>query len=365
LSADESSAPQTRAARWLAAHRAELHFAVRVTVAGVAAYALAELLALPQGYWAVFTAVLVTQASVGGSLNAAFERLIGTLGGAVYCAVVAVLLPHSGAMTVGLALAVSLAPLAVLAAIIPAFRVAPVTAVILLLGNAGAAEGPVLAGLLRTLEVGLGGIVGLAVSMSVLPKRADAIMCETAERLLGLLAQLLSDLCNGLLAQSDATAIGMEHLKIRALFDRLEVAQKEWNRERRTFLGGESDLAPLPRTLRRIYHDLVLVGRVATRPFSESDAARAAPYAATVMEAGGRFFKDSGAALGRRTTPPGSDEFDRALANLSAHLEGANSANTNEETGRRAVLSFAIEQMQRDIDDLAARMRELAKPPPK
>ena len=169
LSADEARAAERSTRRWLAAHRAELHLAVRVTVAGVVAYGLAQLVALPQGYWAVFTAVLVTQASVGGSLNAAFERLIGTLGGALYSAAVAVLLPHSSALTVGLALAVSLAPLAALAAIIPAFRVAPVTAVILLLGNAGAAEGPVLAGLLRTLEVGLGGIVGLAVSMSVLP----------------------------------------------------------------------------------------------------------------------------------------------------------------------------------------------------
>ena len=54
---------------WLTKRRAELQFGARITVAGLAAFALAQLVSLPQGYWAVFTAVLVTQASVGGSLT--------------------------------------------------------------------------------------------------------------------------------------------------------------------------------------------------------------------------------------------------------------------------------------------------------
>ena len=42
-----------------AARKTELRHAVRVSAAVVAAYALATLLRLPQGYWAVFTAVIV------------------------------------------------------------------------------------------------------------------------------------------------------------------------------------------------------------------------------------------------------------------------------------------------------------------
>src|SRR5262245_52817798 len=46
---------------WLNSQQAELRFGLRIAFAGVAAFALAQILHLPQGYWAVFTAVLVTQ----------------------------------------------------------------------------------------------------------------------------------------------------------------------------------------------------------------------------------------------------------------------------------------------------------------
>src|SRR5215831_1242423 len=145
---------------WLKRH-AELRLGLRITAAGMIGYALAYALKLPQGYWTVFTAVLVVQGSVGGSLKAAVDRLIGTLWGAVYGAIIATVVPHSDVLTIGLALLISLAPLAVLAAMSPSFRVAPITAVILLLGSAGATEGPFIAATFRIAEVSLGGIVGL------------------------------------------------------------------------------------------------------------------------------------------------------------------------------------------------------------
>jgi uncharacterized membrane protein YccC len=112
---------------WLRRHRPELRLSLRTVVAGLLAFAIAELLALPQGYWSVFTAVLVVQASLGGSLKATIDRLVGTLGGAVCGAVVSSLIPHSELLALGLALAVVLAPLALLAALRPSFRVAPIT----------------------------------------------------------------------------------------------------------------------------------------------------------------------------------------------------------------------------------------------
>jgi uncharacterized membrane protein YccC len=58
------------------------------------AYLLAELFTLPQGYWAVFSAIIiVTQASVGGSVKATTDRLIGTIGDAVAGAAVAFSVP--------------------------------------------------------------------------------------------------------------------------------------------------------------------------------------------------------------------------------------------------------------------------------
>src|SRR4051812_48277430 len=110
---------------WPARHRRELRLSVRVTVAGLLALLVAQLASLPQGYWAVFAAVVVTETSVGGSMQTAFNWMVGTLGGAVYGAVVASLLPHATNVGVALELAAGLAPLALLAALYPRFRVAP------------------------------------------------------------------------------------------------------------------------------------------------------------------------------------------------------------------------------------------------
>jgi hypothetical protein len=46
-------------------------------------HVLAQLFTSPQGYWAVFSAIIIMQASVGGSVKATINRVIGTIGGAV------------------------------------------------------------------------------------------------------------------------------------------------------------------------------------------------------------------------------------------------------------------------------------------
>jgi len=156
---------------WLGRRGAELRLSLRMTVAGLLAFALAELLGLAQGYWAVLTAVIVVQASIGGSLKAGIDRLVGTLGGAAYGALVGLLVPHAEPVVRGAALALSVAPLALLATLKASFRVAPITAVIVLLGGAAQQDGPLASAIGRVTEIGLGCIVGLGVSLLVLPAR--------------------------------------------------------------------------------------------------------------------------------------------------------------------------------------------------
>ena len=155
-------------ARFWPRRRLEIRHGIRIAAAGLVSYVIASALSLPQGYWAVFTAILVVQGSVGGSWKAAVDRLLGTLMGAAYGAVTASIIPHGDPVALGAALAAALIPLSLLAAFNPAYRVAPITAVILLLGSAGATEGPVRAAMLRTIEVALGGALrswGLTVSV--------------------------------------------------------------------------------------------------------------------------------------------------------------------------------------------------------
>src|SRR5258705_10262896 len=113
----------------------QLRLGLRVTVAVLAAFVVAQFLTVPLGgLWAVLTALIVTQMSVGGSLKATIEYSVGTLGGAVYAGAIAALIPHDNELSLLAVLALAIAPLALLAAVNPNFRAAPFTAVLVVLG---------------------------------------------------------------------------------------------------------------------------------------------------------------------------------------------------------------------------------------
>src|SRR5438874_583608 len=78
--------------------KAQLALALRVTVAAVGAFAIASALHLMLPLWAVLTSLIVTQMSVGRSLKATRDYMLGTVGGAIYGGAIAVLIPHSGAV---------------------------------------------------------------------------------------------------------------------------------------------------------------------------------------------------------------------------------------------------------------------------
>ncbi len=59
---------------------------VKTGVAGLIAYAVYIGFNLPEGYWAVFTALVVTQANLGASWKAALYRTAGSAAGALAAA---------------------------------------------------------------------------------------------------------------------------------------------------------------------------------------------------------------------------------------------------------------------------------------
>ena len=84
-----------RIGSWLKFRKVELGLSIRVTVAAMGALAAALAFGLKLPLWAVLTSIIVTQMSVGRSLKATRDYLLGTIGGAIYGATVAVLIPHS------------------------------------------------------------------------------------------------------------------------------------------------------------------------------------------------------------------------------------------------------------------------------
>lgn len=151
--------------------RLGLRHAFRSAAAVVVTLLVVTALRLPQGYWAVVTAVIVMQANLGGSIWASWTRLAGTAIGALAGALAA----HFGGQTwlsTGLAVFATLAACASVSRLRESSRVAGITAVIVILaGHPGTSAFTL--GLDRFIEISVGIVTALAVSALVLPSRAS------------------------------------------------------------------------------------------------------------------------------------------------------------------------------------------------
>jgi uncharacterized membrane protein YccC len=255
---------------WPAQHRAQLRLCLRVTTSAVVALAVAHFLNLPLALWTVLTAVLLTQISVGRSLKATMDYLASTLGGAIYAGAVGTLVPHTDEIALLGALAVAVAPAALLAATNPRFSAAPFSAVMVFFAPTITHAGPIASAVERVTEVAVGAIVGLVVSFLVLPARAHELMIEAAGRMLALIAQALAQLCGGFSAGLDEAAIHRIQEPLGDALARLNAIAPEVRHEQITRLALAPDPGPLLRTLLRLRHDLVMLGRAALVPLPQS-----------------------------------------------------------------------------------------------
>ena len=124
-------------------HGAELRLCLRMTLAATLSLAVSHLLNLPLALWTVLTAVILTQMSVGRSLKATTDYLIATVGGAAYAGAVGALVPHDSEIALLGALAIAVAPAALLAATNPRFSATPFTAVMVFLAPFITHTGPI------------------------------------------------------------------------------------------------------------------------------------------------------------------------------------------------------------------------------
>ena len=349
--------------------RGELRHAVRVTVAALIAYGVGESLALPQAYWAVFTAVLVSQASVGGSVKAAADWLMGTLGGGAYAAVVSTLVPETDPVTKAAALAVALLPLAFLAAVRPTFRFAPVTGVIIILIAPVTQLSPLEAATNRLVEICVGGFIGLIVSLFVLPARASQMLNVAAARTLAALADILP-LVGEFGREHQAEVFDAEYQRVHdvALDEliKLELAVDEAKRERSSFLSGAPDPEPIIRGLRRLRADIIMVGRATAARFPEEYHGRLAPALTAALEAVRVYFLEIARRLEMREAAPDLAPVAAAIAGYAREVDavreqGLTRALTGDVVGRTFAVGFALEQLAANLKDLAGRTGERAR----
>jgi uncharacterized membrane protein YccC len=355
---------------WLSEHvaalRPQLRYCLRVSVAGLAAFALARSFNFPlHGLWAVLTAIVVSQVSVGGSVRATIEYMIGTLGGAVYAAAVGLVLPHATPVSQAVALAVSVAPMAVAAAIHPAFRVAPFSAVLVLLIGGELGESPIVSAATRVVEVAIGGAVAIVVSLLVFPERAHGLGLEAAGRILNQMADLLPEVLARVSRDVDRVQIGLAQTRLGDAVTKFQGLAEEAKREHIVSIVRDPDPAPLARTLLRIRHDFVILSRATVEPLPEAIGRRLHEPLARFGEEATAFLSGSAEALADRRSPSSIAPTQAALAAYGAEVAAIRSEGLSRSMETAAVerffaLGFALEQLSRDLADLAPRIQEHA-----
>jgi uncharacterized membrane protein YccC len=351
---------------WWQAHFLELRLCLRATASAVLALAVAHLLNLPLVLWTVLTAVILTQISVGRSLKATLDYLTSTLGGAAYAGAIGTLVPHANELALLAALAVAVAPPAFLAATNPRFSAAPVTAIMVFFGPTITHAGPIASAFERVAEVAVGALVGLVVSFAVFPSRGTERVIEAATNMLVLIAQALPELIVGLMQGRDEHAIRALQDRLGDAFARLNTIAPEVRHERITRLTAAGpDPAPLLRTLLRLRHDLVMIGRAAVAPLPQPLQARLSEPLKRIAASAGEYLRASATALKLRRAPASLDAFEAALHAYAQEVGALRHEGLTRDLPTEAVehfyaLCFVLDQLHRNFLDLARCVAEFA-----
>jgi uncharacterized membrane protein YgaE (UPF0421/DUF939 family) len=148
--------------------------AIKTAIAGVASLYAAKLCRLPEEYWAPISALIVMQSSVGATVSASWSRLAGTAVGALVGGAF-VAMWGVNVLAFGVAVAIAFVVCSVLR-LQESQRLATVTVAILML--IGRLNSPWMIALDRFLEVSIGIVVALLVSIVLWPARARASLLK-------------------------------------------------------------------------------------------------------------------------------------------------------------------------------------------
>ena len=352
---------------WIVGSRAQRRLALRVTISAVVTLAASHALQLNIPLWAVLTAVMLTQLSVGRSLQATTNNFIGTIGAAAYAGAVGALMPDAQGAALYAGLAIVVAPATLLAALDPRLSAAPFTAVLVFLAPTVTHATPLASALERLWEVAVGGSIGLAVSLLVLPARAHDLAIDAAADMLKLMARLQPSLFKKLTRHQrldEAALLKLQSAVGRALI-KLETTADEARHERMTRLTPDPEQGPLVRTMLRLRHDLVMISRAALEPLPAALESRLDPWLTRIGRLTGYSLKACARALLARRGPPPMEAVIAALAGCAAEVaalrqEGLTRGLSAHDAEHVFALGFALDQLRQHFADLARCLTELS-----
>jgi uncharacterized membrane protein YccC len=347
-------------------HKGQLGLSLRVTVAAILGLTLSLLLNVPLPLWTVLTAVILTQVTFGRSVKASIDYVVGTLCGAVYAGAIATWIPHGNEFALIAVLALTVAPLALFGAINPSFSAATFTGVLVLLVPAISHVGPIQSALYRVIEVAVGGFTAVVVSLLVFPARARSLTTKTAAQMLGRMAQILPELFSGFTQACDPAVIGQLQDNIGRVFTQLAATAAEVRHEQIGFLASQADIGPLLRTLLRLRHDLIMIGRAAVAPLPQALQTRLGPPLAQVTKTVAEYFHETAEVLTRGGSPSLLDAAEAAIEGYAEAFtkvrgEGLTVGLSMDTVERIFALGFALEEMRAHLRDLNRSVNEVGR----
>src|SRR5205814_9453248 len=104
------------------------------------------------------------------------------------------------------------------------------------------------------------------------------------------------------------------------------------------------DPEPLVRTLYRVRHDLVMIGRAAAKPLPRPEAATLLPRLIALRDAAAGLLTGLADALGSGKPAPSGDELDGALKAFTAEMDHLKESPPRDGMERIFTLRFSFEQ---------------------
>jgi uncharacterized membrane protein YccC len=340
-----------------------LRQAIQTTIAASLAYFTTDAFGLSQGFWAVMTAILVTQANVGASLGLAADRLFGSLIGAVVGGVVAVALADVHELKFA-GLGVTVLVLAFFAARRPSLRIACVTAAIVILGDPKLGP-PIASAENRMLEVAIGTVIAIATSLIVFPSRAGPAFADHVTSTLKPIFDMLREVLAAALGEPlDTTMVSDQAARVRKAFAVGDSLAKEARLEVAGFIADSPDPDAVLRALRRLWHTEIMMMRSVAQPLPALAVTELGPDIKAIIAA----IDDVSRQLCTPDTAyaaPNLSVIETALASFEQHAEemrarGGMREFSMDEIIRLMAFDFALGQLRLNLRDIAERTPELS-----
>jgi hypothetical protein len=188
--------------------------------------------------------------------------------------------------------------------------------------------------------------------------------------MLNLLAHAASELLAGFIEPLHQPTIDRIQNRIGAAFTDLEMIGAEARRERAHHFVLGPDQGPLLRTLMRLRHDLIMIGRAATKPLPEAFQQRLGPELNAIAAATSVYLNACAACLRTHGSAPPFDAIAQTIAAFTAGLnnlreDGLMRNLPAEDVERIFALAFALDQFSLNLKDLQRCIAEFAHSPMK